>query len=238
MQANASKSEGLAPNQGGKYVGFGSGGSLPPRPASAGGASMEQVTGILSSGWTQLSTVAGKPSFCRPLHPFLTHVHQLHLGFLDFSLICLQQFDLLLSDRVTYLMNPHYHLRRLFLHSTICCFEPVHFPRLLYALKLIAFYTDRCCYFHAGNHFHTWHAVRSTPRNDESYHQVKAVRKDYYRSAFCEPPIASQAFPQQKRHFDRRDPMECRIHDHASALQRASAARRDSGNGKEQRVWH
>lgn len=59
MEANASKPEGLAPNQGGKYVGFGSGGSVPPRPASASGPSMEHVSGILSSGWTQLSSAAG-----------------------------------------------------------------------------------------------------------------------------------------------------------------------------------
>eukprot|EP00208_Stichococcus_sp_RCC1054_P001386 CAMPEP_0206139796 /NCGR_PEP_ID=MMETSP1473-20131121/7313_1 /ASSEMBLY_ACC=CAM_ASM_001109 /TAXON_ID=1461547 /ORGANISM="Stichococcus sp, Strain RCC1054" /LENGTH=393 /DNA_ID=CAMNT_0053533703 /DNA_START=327 /DNA_END=1508 /DNA_ORIENTATION=- len=57
MEANASRPEGLPPNQGGKYVGFGSGGSAPPRPAS--GAGLDQVTGALASGWTQLSSVAG-----------------------------------------------------------------------------------------------------------------------------------------------------------------------------------
>ena len=43
--------------QGGKYVGFGSAGSAPPRPAQ--GTSIDQVTSMLSSGWSQLSSVAG-----------------------------------------------------------------------------------------------------------------------------------------------------------------------------------
>ena len=57
MEANASRPEGLPPNQGGKYVGFGSGGSAPPRPVS--GPGLDQVTGALASGWTQLSSAAG-----------------------------------------------------------------------------------------------------------------------------------------------------------------------------------
>ena len=58
MAANASRPDHLPPNQGGKYVGFGSGGSAPPRPP-ANNASIDQVTTMLSSGWSQLSTVAG-----------------------------------------------------------------------------------------------------------------------------------------------------------------------------------
>ena len=57
IEANASRPEGLAPSQGGKYVGFGSGGSAPARPAS--GAGFDQVSGALASGWTQLSSAAG-----------------------------------------------------------------------------------------------------------------------------------------------------------------------------------
>ena len=61
MQQNASRPDNLPPSQGGKYVGFGSGGSAPPRPNSS-NASIDQVTHMLSSGWSQLSTVAGEPS--------------------------------------------------------------------------------------------------------------------------------------------------------------------------------
>ena len=43
--------------QGGKYVGFGSAGSAPPRPPQNGG--IDQVTTMLSTGWNQLSTAAG-----------------------------------------------------------------------------------------------------------------------------------------------------------------------------------
>ena len=43
--------------QGGKYVGFGSAGSAPPRPPQ--GATIDQVTNMLSTGWNQLSSVAG-----------------------------------------------------------------------------------------------------------------------------------------------------------------------------------
>ena len=59
MAANAGRPDHLPPSQGGKYVGFGSGGSAPPRPP-ANNASIDQVTTMLSSGWSQLSTVAGE----------------------------------------------------------------------------------------------------------------------------------------------------------------------------------
>lgn len=59
MAANASRPDHLPPSQGGKYVGFGSGGGAPPRPANN-NASIDQVTTMLSSGWNQLSTVAGE----------------------------------------------------------------------------------------------------------------------------------------------------------------------------------
>ena len=65
MAANASRPDHLPPNQGGKYVGFGSGGSAPPRPP-ANNASIDQVTTMLSSGWSQLSTVAGGRLACMP----------------------------------------------------------------------------------------------------------------------------------------------------------------------------
>ena len=50
--------------QGGKYVGFGSAGSAPPRPPQNGG--IDQVTNLLSTGWNQLSTAAG---VCLLSHP-------------------------------------------------------------------------------------------------------------------------------------------------------------------------
>ena len=57
--------------QGGKYVGFGSGGSAPPRPSSS-SQGVDQVTTLLSTGWNQLSTVAGattcpRAQACLPL---------------------------------------------------------------------------------------------------------------------------------------------------------------------------
>lgn len=59
LQENASKPEGLPPSQGGKYVGFGSGGSAPP-PRRANG-SLDDVSLVLSKGFSQLTTAAGMP---------------------------------------------------------------------------------------------------------------------------------------------------------------------------------
>ncbi|CAL8466152.1 g5688 [Coccomyxa elongata] len=57
MQENASKPEGLPPSQGGKYVGFGSGGSAPP--PRRGNGSLDDVSLVLSKGFSQLTTAAG-----------------------------------------------------------------------------------------------------------------------------------------------------------------------------------
>eukprot|EP00884_Botryococcus_braunii_P022600 jgi/Botrbrau1/9023/Bobra.0376s0001.1 len=59
MRENANKPEGLAPSQGGKFVGFGS--SPPPaaRRAGSGPLAVDDVTQMLSKGLSQLGTVAG-----------------------------------------------------------------------------------------------------------------------------------------------------------------------------------
>lgn len=57
MQENASKPEGLPPSQGGKYVGFGSSPSMPSKKSSTAG-NVDGVTQMLSTGWSQLSSVA------------------------------------------------------------------------------------------------------------------------------------------------------------------------------------
>ena len=60
LQENAAKPEGLPPNQGGKYVGFGSGGSAPPpRRGHGGGGGLDDVSLALSKGFSHLSTAAG-----------------------------------------------------------------------------------------------------------------------------------------------------------------------------------
>lgn len=59
-QENASKPEGLPPNQGGKYVGFGSGGSAPPLRRGHGGGGLDDVSVALSKGFSHLSTAAGE----------------------------------------------------------------------------------------------------------------------------------------------------------------------------------
>lgn len=62
LQENASKPEGLPPNQGGKYVGFGSGpppSSKPSRPG-AGVGGLDDYQQYLSKGISQLTTVAGQ----------------------------------------------------------------------------------------------------------------------------------------------------------------------------------
>ena len=74
MQENASKPEGLPPNQGGKYVGFGSGGSaLPPRRGHGGGG-LDDVSLALSKGFSHLSTAAGEPAL-----PHRNMHHHLHV---------------------------------------------------------------------------------------------------------------------------------------------------------------
>ena len=65
LQENASKPEGLPPNQGGKYVGFGSTpapSSKPSRPGGAGGG-LDDYQQYLSKGISQLTTVAGQSLF-------------------------------------------------------------------------------------------------------------------------------------------------------------------------------
>lgn len=64
MQENAAKPEGLHPSQGGKYVGFGSALAPVPRRQGSGGSGgagvgLDDVTSVLSKGFSQLSTVAG-----------------------------------------------------------------------------------------------------------------------------------------------------------------------------------
>ena len=62
VQENASRPEGLPPNQGGKYVGFGS----TPAPASkptrqrGGAGGLDDYQQYLSKGISQLTTVAGQ----------------------------------------------------------------------------------------------------------------------------------------------------------------------------------
>ena len=69
VQENAAKPEGLHPSQGGKYVGFGSAPAPAPRRQGSGGSGgggvgIDDVTSVLSKGFSQLSTVAGA---CPPL---------------------------------------------------------------------------------------------------------------------------------------------------------------------------
>ncbi|MEW5316635.1 MAG: hypothetical protein WDW38_007994 [Sanguina aurantia] len=60
MAENSSRPEGVAPSQGGKYVGFGS--APGPSASAAGGRGsskgVDEVTSIFSQGWNQLSSVA------------------------------------------------------------------------------------------------------------------------------------------------------------------------------------
>jgi hypothetical protein len=70
-QENANRPEGLAPSQGGKFVGFGS--SPPPaaRRAGSGNLAVDDVTQMLSKGLSQLGTVAGTTALCPVLSVFL-----------------------------------------------------------------------------------------------------------------------------------------------------------------------
>ena len=67
--------------QGGKYVGFGSAGSAPPRPPQNGG--IDQVTTMLSTGWNQLSTAAGarRPADHDGIHLYVTKCSALNTGY-------------------------------------------------------------------------------------------------------------------------------------------------------------
>jgi len=71
-QENASKPEGLHPSQGGKFVGFGSSPGPAPRRGGGGGggggSGLDDVTSVLSKGFSQLSTVAGVHA-CLPEPP-------------------------------------------------------------------------------------------------------------------------------------------------------------------------
>lgn len=53
---NANRAEGVHPSQGGKYVGFGSSPTPPPR-GSAAGTSVDDITNMLSSGWSRFANV-------------------------------------------------------------------------------------------------------------------------------------------------------------------------------------
>ncbi|KAL3682090.1 hypothetical protein R1sor_000112 [Riccia sorocarpa] len=57
---NATRPEGLPPSQGGKYVGFGSGGSMPPsnRAPPVGGDVLKDTVSVVSQGLSRLSVVA------------------------------------------------------------------------------------------------------------------------------------------------------------------------------------
>eukprot|EP00878_Enallax_costatus_P020982 GHUV01022198.1.p1 GENE.GHUV01022198.1~~GHUV01022198.1.p1 ORF type:complete len:327 (+),score=91.67 GHUV01022198.1:646-1626(+) len=57
MQENQSKPDHLPPNQGGKYVGFGS--TPPPRPTASPAPGVDDVTALLSKGLQSLGQVAG-----------------------------------------------------------------------------------------------------------------------------------------------------------------------------------
>ena len=64
VQENAAKPDGLHPSQGGKYVGFGSSSAPAARrqgggAGAGGGVGLDDVTSVLSKGFSQLSTVAG-----------------------------------------------------------------------------------------------------------------------------------------------------------------------------------
>lgn len=62
LQENANKAEGVAPSQGGKYVGFGSGAPSPSRsrPGSAGSS---DITTSVTRTFGNLSTTAGHPLY-------------------------------------------------------------------------------------------------------------------------------------------------------------------------------
>ena len=74
LQENAGRPEGLPPNQGGKYVGFGSTPaptSKPSRPRSGAGG-LDDYQQYLSKGISQLTTVAGQSlhQACTPFKGF------------------------------------------------------------------------------------------------------------------------------------------------------------------------
>ena len=60
VQENASRPDGLPPNQGGKYVGFGSSPAPSSKPQRGGPGGLDDYQQYLSKGISQLSTVAGK----------------------------------------------------------------------------------------------------------------------------------------------------------------------------------
>eukprot|EP00243_Klebsormidium_subtile_P004651 TRINITY_DN187_c0_g1_i1.p1 TRINITY_DN187_c0_g1~~TRINITY_DN187_c0_g1_i1.p1 ORF type:complete len:513 (+),score=79.72 TRINITY_DN187_c0_g1_i1:357-1895(+) len=58
QQENASRPDGLPPSQGGKYVGFGSGGSKPPPRPAASNKVLDDTLSMMTQGWQTLSLTA------------------------------------------------------------------------------------------------------------------------------------------------------------------------------------
>ena len=69
VQENAGRPDGVPPNQGGKYVGFGSSPGPSSKPQRGGGpGGLDDYQQYLSKGISQLTTVAGElkhHGFCR-----------------------------------------------------------------------------------------------------------------------------------------------------------------------------
>ena len=74
LQENASRPEGLAPNQGGKYVGFGSTPAPSSKPPGGKhGAGLDDYQQYLSKGISSLTTVAGQQLPCCFITTLISH---------------------------------------------------------------------------------------------------------------------------------------------------------------------
>ena len=73
LQENANRSEALPPNQGGKYVGFGS--TPPPRPGGGQPSGGDDISAYLTKGMSNLSVAAGMLAI---LLFFLTSIEASH----------------------------------------------------------------------------------------------------------------------------------------------------------------
>lgn len=78
MQENASRPEGLAPNQGGKYVGFGSTPAPSSKPPGGKHGGMDDYQQYLSKGISSLTTVAGQHCMLLPADWFDKHCNAGH----------------------------------------------------------------------------------------------------------------------------------------------------------------